>query len=70
LFTDDSDKQQFYLFAKTDNFQLRYGTLLRNFFDPALVASEDFRVGTWDFNKGLSVACKMRREGALTNTIG
>ena len=26
---------------------LRCGSLLRNFFDPALVASEDFRVGTW-----------------------
>jgi len=25
---------------------LRYGSLLRNFLDPALVASEDFRVGT------------------------
>src|ERR1700693_2110976 len=26
---------------------LRYGSLLRNFLDSALVASEDFRVGTW-----------------------
>jgi len=26
---------------------LRYGSLLRSFFDPALVASEGCRVGTW-----------------------
>ena len=26
---------------------LRYGSLLRNFVDRALVASEDFRIGTW-----------------------